>query len=898
MGRLSSTTGGGRLGGNKAADLSTIEGLAEVGRSAGLQPQVDKIVSPVPKLSALQRITKGLGAVNPAEAILTGTEKGVGAGIVKYGSGIVKGVGSAITGRDYEGERRTFRDVAEKAGVENAILKSGLGFVGDVLLDPSTYFGGAIARGITKVASKGASVALKGVGKVLPETEAGLRLAGTEIKDAFGKAFQFGYKASRGAKEDVMSFLGRKSEAELGLAGSNLDRLGTGVLTSEQQKELALNMVAKKRAEFQAAELGVKTDLIKKATSGDVKAIEEIGKINKELAEILSKQSADPVVQKTIDEQIARSQKMAGDIDIADPYVNYYPFIKKDKLTKFLQDTERAGIKVGSESYRKQFKNLLTNDMIEMNPAKAFFTREAQMVTDSMNRTFLQGFVKKYGKELSSYKTADEALTDGYKILKEKGMFGKELGYINKYDADLLRNSLSPEFQSINMLAKATGFDAITSLFKRSVTGLFVPFHVRNFVSGMVQNFETIGVTAFNPKLISSAQKFAYELAKDTKKLGEGIIEVGGKPEKLNKVYQAFKERFGGSSFYTNDFLEAIDSGNKLKQAMPIFGKEAVKTTAKTLGLGQEGIPFRLARTVGQYIEHQQKAIAYLGGLSQGKSIKEALNLAETAGFDYRALTRFESQIMRRIIPFYSFTRKNIELQLKTLGHNPQRIQQVLSVIKNLGIAPSEEESQNLPGYITEALSIKIGMSKEGLQEYIANFGTPIESFANLFDDKQILRTISQFNPLIKVPIELGIGKDSFRKKDLKDVYDAKEYAGAPQIIKDLLELHEVEKPVYKKVGDKLVQTSTRKEYVADPERLLLARSLFTSRGVTYLDTLFNSDLSAFSKYMKLISGQKIYEVNTEVTKAIRERDTERELEDLLIKEGKIKKFEKAYIPK
>ena len=36
----------------------------------------------------------------------------------------------------------------------------------------------------------------------------------------------------------------------MGLAGSNLDRLGTGVLTQSQREELALKMIAGKRAEF------------------------------------------------------------------------------------------------------------------------------------------------------------------------------------------------------------------------------------------------------------------------------------------------------------------------------------------------------------------------------------------------------------------------------------------------------------------------------------------------------------------------------------------------------------------------------------------------------------------------------------------------------------------------
>lgn len=876
-GRLGGTISAGRLG-TKTADLSTVEGLAKFGRNVGLKKEVDKITDTTPKLSVLQRLSRGLSALNPAEAILTGfEEKSAVKGIGKYFKKAGQDIGSAVTGKDFGGERRYFKDVAEKLGIENRIAKTGIGFLGDILLDPSTYFGGAIAKGAVKAVSTVGNVALKTVGRLAPEVEAGLRLAGEGVKDAAGRAFQFGYGATKGAREDVLTQLSKLDEAKLGLAGSNMDRLGAGVLTAEQRKELVTNMVVNKRAEFGARESGIEFTPLK---------------------------SKDPTVQKVVEELSERSQKFAKGADIENPYINYYPFIKKQNLEKFLRDVNSKGIKVGSEAYRKQFKNLLTDEMMELDPAKAFFTREAQMVTDKMNRDFLSSFVERYGKPLTSFKSADEAVESGYKVLKEKGMFGKELGYVSKGDYNLVRDALAPEFQTVSMLARATGFDALTSLFKRSVTGLFAPFHVRNWVSGVMQNYETLGIKALDPVLMNSGRKFAYLMGKGAKSIpaavkGEkAMITLGGKSYDANRLYRSFADRFGGSSFYTNDFLKAVDLGEQMKQVAPILSKSRFKETLKTGGLGQEAIHFKLARVVGQFIEHQQKATVYLGALSQGKSIKVALELAEKAGFDYRALTRFESQIMRRIVPFYSFARKNIELQLRTLGHSPQRINHIIAVIRNLGVPIDAEDKENLPEYMKEALVVKIGMSKNGLDQFIVNFGTPIEAFAQLFDDKQILRTISMMNPIVKVPVEIGIGKDSFRQKDLKEVYDAREYSNAPQILKDLLDIHEVEKDQYKKIGGKLVKTGSYKQYIADPERLLLLRALPTSRGVSYLDTLFDGDLNSFGRYLKLLTGVKPQEIDTDITKAVREKNMKRDLEDLLIREGELKRFQNVYQPK
>lgn len=877
MGRLSSSSGGGRLssrsGGrlkSKAQDLNTVEGLSSYAKTVGLSSEADSITKPKQKLSALQRLSSGLSSLNPAEAILTGREQGVGVGIKTYFTGAARSLASAVTGTDYNPNRRMFKDVAESTGIENGIAKFGIGFLGDVLLDPSTYFGGAIARGLLKGVSVGSKVALKGAGKIAPETEAGLKLAGTGIADAFGRAFKYGYKATRGATDDVASFLSRSQQAKLGLASSNLARLGTGTLTKDQSEELALKLIAGKRAEFGARQAGTAAPAVT---------------------------SSDPVVQAAIKAQQARTSKFSDLLGIENPYESYFPFIKKDKLANFAKTVNANNLRVGSEGYVKEFKNILTNKDIETNAAKAFFTSEAQQVTDRMTHSFLEGFVQKYGKSLDEFASLEAARAAGYDVIKTKGLLGKDLGYVNKYDASLIKDAISPEFQTVSMLAKATGYDAMTSLFKRSVTGLFAPFHVRNYMSGHIQNFEALGPAALNPRNIATGQKIAYLMAKG-EKIPSAEITVGGKIKKFSSVMKPFVDRFSGDTFYTADFDKALAHESSFAQAQKTLSKESLKTTLKTAGLGQDAIPFRVGRAVGQYIEHSQKATAYITALNQGKTIPQALELATKAGFDYRQLTRFESQIMRRLIPFYSFTRKNIGLQLSTLGENPERINQVLRFFGNIGENISDEEKKNLPAFIRESIGIKLEDTPEGLKQYISSFGTPIEAFTQLLGSNPVLRSISQMNPILKAPIEIGIGKDSFRQRDLKDVYDAKEYKSAPQVIKDLLSIHEVDKPVLKKVGGKLVQVGSRKEYIADPVRLLIARSLFTSRGVSYLDQVFDGDMNLFIKLLKTTTGIKPQEINLEVQKGVNETNQKRELQDLLVKEGGLTRYSSVYNPK
>jgi len=836
--------------------------LEELARQANIP-----IPSREPKLSFLQRLGAGLGAFTTGEAVATGLEKGFGIGAKTYLKGVGKGLASAITGRDIgETQKRSYKDILEKAGMENKIAKFGLGFLGDVLLDPTTYFGGAIAKGVVKGFKVGTGGILKGIGKAAPKAEIGLRLAGKGVEEAFGKAFKFGYGTSKGLPEKALEIQSALAKTKEGIVRSNIERLGTGILSKSQQEELVSKLLAGKRAEF-------------------------AGQTSEQALQIAK--STDPLVQKTIQEQIQRSSKFAKVAGIDDPYTVYFPGIAKDRLKRFFEGTRN--FRVGSEGYKKEFKNLLKDDELIRNPAEAFARREFEIAKDSIVRTQLNNIVKEFGKRTDEFKNADEALKAGYQAVKEKGMFGKEIGYLLEKDKKFLDNLISPEFSTIDAIAKHIGFDAITSLFKRSVTGLFAPFHVRNYVSGLIQNYEVLGIAALRPDNIALGQRIAYKMARGTN-FGNETIKLSTGIFKLDALAAKFVNRFGNSSSYIADIADATRGAGNIPGR--IFSKQSLKTTAKTLGLGQQAIPFRIARTIGNFIETQQKATAYVTALKKGLNIEEALHLATRAGFDYRALTGFESKILRRIIPFYSFTRKNIELQLKTLGENPQRINNIIKLLGDIDIGGkvSTEEKENLADFQKEQFVTRIpGLSKFGERQIGVGFGTPIEQFASLFGRNPILKQISSFNPLIKVPIELNIGKDTFRQRDLKDSYTANEYSAAPQFLKNLLKIRPVEKDVYIE-GEKTGQKKTT--FVADPYRLLVARSLFTARGASYLDKMFDGDLQGFAKFLDLTTGVKAQVLDVESQKFFKERDKQRELEEILDRYDLIKKFEKYYVPK
>jgi hypothetical protein len=400
-----------------------------------------------------------------------------------------------------------------------------------------------------------------------------------------------------------------------------------------------------------------------------------------------------------------RGQKMgevlvqSGKLAESTPYKYYVPFLKKEEnIEKFLSGIRR--FKTGTEGYIKQFKGLLKDDDM-IRGFEAFAKREMQVTKDLMHQKQLRELVAKFGKKFNSELEAKAA---EFVPITSKGYIGKMgevLGYVSKYDADFLTGMLGDKFGTIDAIAKATGFDAITSLFKRSVTGLFAPFHIRNWVSGTIQNYEKLGPHALSPKMMATGMRIGKNILRN-KSFGDETIELGEKLYKLEDLKLMVEKRFFGGSYIAD--LGDATALHTIRGK--IISKQSLGKTVKTLGLSTEGIPFRAARKIGEFIETQQKATAFATALDLGRDTKTALTLAKEAGFDYRLLTAFESKIMRRIIPFYAWNRFNIGLQIDTLLKNPQRVQSIMKVFQNLGDTASTSERESLPEYLANGFGM------------------------------------------------------------------------------------------------------------------------------------------------------------------------------------------------
>jgi hypothetical protein len=157
--------------------------------------------------------------------------------------------------------------------------------------------------------------------------------------------------------------------------------------------------------------------------------------------------------------------------------------------------------------------------------------------------------------------------------------------------------------------------------------------------------------------------------------------------------------------------------------------------------------------------------------------------------FDYGDISSFERTFMKRIIPFYTWMKKNVELQAKTLVTSPGKISQevhmfnTLSSVMSEGNGLTDSEFDNIPDYMKDQFMITTSRSGEKLH-VLTNLGSPLQAAFQSIQPNSIL---SSANPILKLPIELVTGYDTFKGGMISDTMNASLFKNSPQVTKDLI---------------------------------------------------------------------------------------------------------------
>lgn len=789
----------------------------DLAKSAGLDDVVKKYEEPE-KLSVLQRVGRGLTSFEVGDAVYAKLYEDQPL-LKSYAKNILKGLGSMVTGKEYETEtKKTFKDIMVKEGFRDRPGKLDAvdiaGLAGDILTDPTTYLGSFVGKGIGAAMKKGASLATK-----LPGAKVAAESLG-ELFKPFYKIEQLGEsgekyinnyikyaKSTRSEMDDFLDVISKRAkEVEKVTPGAG-KKIGVAIETGVKTGDTLLD--------------DVMDELISGQTARKIQEKEK-GLLQTELPNYM---------KHLLTKEAKEYMDKGGDvISLVKPIRAKLASAKGRKLTGTATEINN------------RLKQKLGFNLFEEDAFKAFATRGVESIKALKTYDFLNQTAGTFGKiaekdffeEGIRYVGSTAPQLKGYKFPEQIAK------HIDEVQKTLTNDEATNKFLRL--------YDNINNLWKGSVTGYFPSFHTRNAIGGAFNNW-IAGVN--NPKVY----KEAFDILNN--KTGNIITNTGEKISysdilKLTKEYGVT-----GQTGYLDvaKFLE--------KKVNPKFADKLKTAPQKVMG----------------FIENNLRVPLFVDGLKKGMTAEEAAKRVIKFHFDYmpEGFTAFEKNIMKRIIPFYTFTRHNIPLQLEQLIMQPGKYAGLFKLQKSVGLQPGTEEESVLPTWIKEQFSFK---SDGG---YWAGVGLPIEEATQKLS--QPLRGVgTSLTPLIKTPLEQLTNYNIFKEKKISEDVYAKEYRNSPEFLKKWLEMKESKG----KDGTIYYNVNPHKKYWLE---------VIGARGLNTALKLSNSKEDA-KNLASLLTTIKKYEYSEEDLRNWAEKDKVRELEDALYNAGLIRKYESFYVPK
>ena len=288
-------------------------------------------------------------------------------------------------------------------------------------------------------------------------------------------------------------------------------------------------------------------------------------------------------------------------------------------------------------------------------------------------------------------------------------------------------------------------FDKVQNWFKAGV--IATPGFVYRNLFGAFFNAYLDGVDLNQITMAFGAQRRIQKeaKAKDISFLqaARNMSVVNGKPdpymEDVVRLLESGLRGGGHAAYEATPFTAPVQQGDipwwtRAKETMERgvtvgSGRRARNLgTVLPVGPGSSNFMFnRLIRRVNTTVEDTVRLGVGMDTLRWGGSLEDALDRIARTQFDYSELSGVESGVMRRLVPFYVWTRKNVPYQFAKLASNPAAYNRAMAVKKNMEIGT--EDKGMVPDWFLEPFGIRTPWTMAGARVY----GVPDMPFLDLY---------------------------------------------------------------------------------------------------------------------------------------------------------------------
>ena len=280
-------------------------------------------------------------------------------------------------------------------------------------------------------------------------------------------------------------------------------------------------------------------------------------------------------------------------------------------------------------------------------------------------------------------------------------------------------NVLSRTQQQMLQSDMLTLYDKVLTQWKLWQTIVHPGFHIQNAVSNAFQSFLGVGIDALDPKKLKRAHQIIT--SKDPKQ----IIKLNGREYTFKELtFLATESGVLDNTFFKQDLTQDI----------------------------HEFFLYKAGTKVGTTIEGVQRFNLFLSFIDKGYNIFDAVDGVNKFLFDYGALTNIEKDLFKRVIPFYTFMRKNVPMELEQMLEQPKTFKTLERAFNNFEktVAGDKYKSENERNeWRQEYVQLPGG-------EYGISDQMPYTQLERVFEPRKLL---GQTTPLIKTPIEAATGE-------------------------------------------------------------------------------------------------------------------------------------------
>lgn len=382
-------------------------------------------------------------------------------------------------------------------------------------------------------------------------------------------------------------------------------------------------------------------------------------------------------------------------------------------------------------------------------------------------------YIKKDSKTPVGYTKLDKASRDKIygklaKITDQLGGDTKELRKVRQMlgtKSDIAINSDILNMLDLSTQKSAEGFlnmlDGMNNFWKKNKT-LSPTFQLNNIV-GNSSNMWLSGMNAIDVPVYYNKAADIIKKAPDllVKELNGTVLNDTDKV--LLETYKRYmREGFGN--------IADIFKGTELPKDLVDYVTGAKRVTdINNIGDVLNFIP-RLNAKANTAVDNMSKVAVFLYGDANPSylsrlGVTNAGDAVRKVVFDPNELTGFEQNVMKKIIPFYTFTKKNLAFQIDNLSRNSVKYNRLIKSYKSIMNSITDGGYENMADYMKNNLYLPLGQGQDGDYNMLRSqlpFGNLIETV-----DNPLNSLVNMTNPLAKGLFEQATNINTFTGNDL-----------------------------------------------------------------------------------------------------------------------------------